>query len=175
MQRQCRAGGITYGTGNPLGDTTGSRGGFAMIGLDYAGQRSHKIFGTYNQIFPKCFPNLRKGHHIGGWHMMGVVLGTYTLSRGLFSSFCSRWMAKLISEQRDDGGFYLGDDKASGGEKGLMGGDRCSTSTLALMILLKNHADQLKPPKKRKSVKRRGGSSGGSPFGRKKPKKKKDK
>lgn len=170
MLKQCGGGGITYGTGNGLGDTTGSRGGFAIVGLDFVGRRDHKIVSTYQSLFPRCFPRLRNGHHIGGWHFMGVILGCYTLGSDMFAQLYNHWAAKLVAEQRDDGGFYLGDDEASGGEKGLFGGDRASTASLALLILLKNHPNQLKPPKGGPAAKKPAGGAGGggSPFGRRK-------
>lgn len=171
IQKQCGPNGITYGTGNPLGDTTGSRGGFALLGLAYAGMRNHKVFSTYASLYPRAFPKLREGHHIGGWHFMGVILGCHIL--GMVQQLANHWLSKLVSEQRDDGGFYLGDDKASGGEKGLFGGDRASTASLALLILLSNRPDRLRPEKRRpgrKTAKNRGRNRGGSPFGRWRPK-----
>jgi hypothetical protein len=165
MDKQCGPGGITYGTGNRIQDTTGSRGGFALLGLLGAGRTDHKICRTYAQLLPRCFPNLRKGHHIGGWHMMGTVLGSYRLGPGTYAELTKVWLDKCIAEQAADGSFYLGDDEASGGEKGLFGSNRASTAAMA-MLILGQKADLFKPPAKGKDEKEKKDS----PFGKPKPK-----
>lgn len=49
------------------------------------------------------------------------------------------WLDHYLSKQDSDGGFYVGDDGAAGGEKGLLDGNAGSTAAVALMILLQDH------------------------------------
>lgn len=135
---QCGGGGITYGTGNPIGDTTGSRGGFALLGLSYAKRSDHKIYSTYRGLYPQAFGRLDKGHHIGGWHFMGCVLGCWALGADMLGQLRGAVVDKFCAKIDGDGGFYVGDDGASGGEKGLMGHNYCSTAALAMLIVLQD-------------------------------------
>lgn len=159
--------GILYGTGNGCVDVSGSRGSAAMIGLDAIGRRDHKVFTTYAQLMPKCIKNLRKTHHIGGGHFTFTILGCRLLGPEFYNPLVDMWMDTLVKEQREDGGFYLEDDGASGGEKGgdCFGSDGASTAALALFIYLKNHPDRLKPPKAAASKR---DAPGKSPFSQKK-------
>jgi hypothetical protein len=158
--------GIMYGTGNSWGDVSGSRGSAAMIGLDAVGRRDHKVFSTYAQLMPRCHKNLRKAHHIGGGHFTFVILGCRLLGPDHYGKLVETWMETLVKEQRDDGGFFLGDDGASGGEKGgdCFGSDGASSAALALFILLRNHPDRLKPPR---PSSKQSGAPGKSPFSQK--------
>lgn len=171
FQKQCTAAGIGYGTGNPSEDTTGSRGCFALLGLIPAGRTDHQIYRVYTQILPRCFPRLDKGHHIGGWHFLGTVLGCHRIGPWMFDKLAQAWLDKCIAGQDAEGGFYIGDDGASGGEKGLFGGNLASTSAMALLILLQD-PNRLKPAPPRKNDKEKGKDKKPSPFSRPQPKRK---
>lgn len=154
--------GISYGSGQRGGETTGARGGFCILGLSFASQQSHKIYGTYVDLLPRLVPNMNKGHHVGAIHCLGVTLGCRTLGAAAWSTLTKTWVDKLISMQGADGGVYVGDDGDAGGEKGLLGGNSGSTAAFALMIILQN-PNALKPQKTNKTT---GGSK--SPFSQKK-------
>jgi hypothetical protein len=117
---------------------------------------------------PKCIKNLRKTHHIGGGHFTFTILGCRLMGPEYYNALVDQWMETLVKEQREDGGFFLGDDGASGGEKGgdCFGSDGASSAALALFILLRNKPDALKPPKPAS----KGGPKpeGKSPFSQKK-------
>lgn len=180
-QRQCGGGGITYGTGNRIADATGSRGGFALLGLVYAKRTDHKIVSTYRSILPQCFGRLEQGHHIGGWHFMGCVLGCWALGPDMLGQLRASALPKYVPKIDAEGGFYIGDDGASGGEKGLMGHNYCSTAALAMLIALGDpNAFKIPKPGTAKPGsepnKPTGGSGSASPFSQKnqgKPKEKK--
>jgi hypothetical protein len=140
-----------------------------MLGLDAVGQRDHKVYTTYSQLLPRCYKNLRKSHHIGGGHFTFVILGSRLLGAEFYDPLVEMWMETFVKEQREDGGFYLGDDGASGGEKGgdCFGSDGASTAAFALFILLRNYPDRLKPPKPSSPTKS-SQPSGKSPFSQKK-------
>jgi hypothetical protein len=164
---QCMAGilgprGVSYGTGQRGGDTTGARGGFAMLGLDIAGLRSHKIWETYTKIIPDCIPRMDKGHHIGAFHCLGLTLACWKL--GHHATLLNEWAPKLTAKQGADGGVFVGDDGADGGEEGLLGSNYGSTAAFALMLLLQD-GTVLKP----KGAAGKSSPSGGpSPFSQKK-------
>ncbi len=130
--------GIAYGTPQQGGETTGARGSFILIGLDYAGKKQHKIFKTYRGLLPKLIPNLNKGHHVGGLHCLGVVLGCRLVGRKAYQQLINTWLDYYLAEQKQDGNVYIGDDKDAGGEIGLLKGDVASTAAFALMILLQD-------------------------------------
>jgi hypothetical protein len=127
-------GGVSYGTGQRGGDTTGARGAFAMLGLENSGNKSHPIWTTYAKIMQQRIPSLDKGHHIGGLHAMGVALGCRLL--GLQGELLNQWGAKLAAKQDAEGGLYVGDDGADGGEPGLFGSNHASTAAFAMILLL---------------------------------------
>jgi len=160
--------GISYGTGQRGGDTTGARGGLSMLGLDTAGSRSHPIWTTYEKHIPTCIPNMDKGHHIGAFHCLGLTLACWKL--GHHAALLAEWGPKLSKKQDADGGVFVGDDGADGGEAGLLRGNHGSTAAFALMLLLQD-TTVLKP--KSASKKPDGGSAGGgggsgNPFSKKK-------
>jgi hypothetical protein len=130
--------GIAYGTPQRGGETTGARGSFICLGLDYAGQKQHKILKTYRDLLPKLIPNLNQGHHVGGLHCLGVVLGCRIAGRKTYQQLISSWLDYYLAEQKVDGNVYIGDDEDAGGEIGLLRGDVASTSAFALMILLQD-------------------------------------
>lgn len=130
--------GISYGTGNSLGDTTGSRGGFATWGLRYAGREDHAVVRVYRSLLPARIPSLDKGHHVGGMHCLGVVLGCRLLGDAAYGQVTACWLDRLIDRQQEDGGVYVGDDEDAGGERELLGEDDASTAAFALMILLQD-------------------------------------
>ncbi len=139
--------GIGYGSVSRTADTTGARGGFALLGLDYAGLPQHKICNTYVKLLPQQIPNLDKGHHIGAFHGLGVTLACHRMGPETYAKLTAKWLDRLIAKQTDAGGVYIGDDGDAGGEKGLIGGDYGSTGAFALMILLQD-AKILKKAKK---------------------------
>lgn len=157
--------GLGYGTGNRSPDKTGGRVGLAMLGLDYAGQKSHKICTTAATAVPEAIPRLDQGHHWGGLHCAAVTLACHRLGGGVYAKLTNAWVDKLIAKQKDTGGIYVGDDGDAGGEVGLLGGDHSSTAAVMLMILLQD-PDRLNP------IKRAPGAAGGggSPFSRPKEK-----
>jgi hypothetical protein len=162
INRQCGGGGITYGTGNGIGDTTGSRGGFALVGLSAAKRTDSKLFSTYRTLYPQAFNRLEKGHHIGGWHFMGCILGCWSLGPDMVGSLRGAVLDKYVAKIDGEGGFYIGDDGASGGEKGLMGHNYCSTASLALLIALQDpNAFKIPNPQAKKP----GGGGGTTPTG----------
>lgn len=140
-------GGMSYGTGQRGPDQTGGRGGAAMRGLAYAGMRGHRIYTVYKTLLPRRVKSMDKGHHIGGFHCQCVVLGCFTLGPRVYRQLTDYWVDKLIDMQDADGGVYIGDDGADGGEKGLLGGNHASTGAFALMLLLQD-PNRLKPGKK---------------------------
>lgn len=157
--------GISYGTGQNFGDPTGARGGFAMLGLDNAGQRSHAIWTTYVKCVPDCISKMDKGHHIGAFHCLGLTIACRFT--GNYPALLNTWGAKLAGKQDAEGGLYVGDDGADGGESGLLGNNIGSTAAFAFMLALQD-PDAFKPAKKKA-----GGPSGGpSPFSQKKEPKK---
>lgn len=139
--------GISYGTGSRSGDPTGARGAFAMNGLLYARQSGHSIVKTYTRLLPRCIGKLDQGHHVGGLHALGVVLGCHLLGPGEYKKLTTRWLDEYIDKQQPDGGVYIGDDGDAGGEKGLLGEDDASTAAFALMILLQDPS-RLRPWKR---------------------------
>jgi hypothetical protein len=152
-------GGISYGTGQRGGDITGARGGLAMLGLDIAGMRSHRIWETYSKIIPSCISRMDQGHHVGAFHCLGLTLACWKL--GHHPALLNEWGLKLAQKQDADGGLYVGDDGSAGGEKGCLGGNVGSTAAYALMVLLQE-PNVLKP---RTADKPSGaGAGGGSPF-----------
>jgi hypothetical protein len=168
--------GISYGTGQRGGDTTGARGGLAMLGLDIAGMHSHSIWTTYVKLIPNCVPNMDKGHHIGAFHCLGLTLAAWKL--GHHGALLNEWGPKLSKKQDPDGGVFVGDDGADGGEAGLLRGNHGSTAAFALMLLLQD-STVLKPKGGSKKGDPAGGGGGGggggagsgsgNPFSRKKP------
>ncbi len=163
MQRQCGAAGILYGTGNNHADSTGSRGGFALLGLTYIKRSDHKVCTTYRTLYPQCFGRLHTGHHIGGWHFMGCVVGCWAMGPEMIGQLRAAALPRYLPKIDAEGGFYIGDDGASGGEKGLLGHNYCSTAALAMLVLFQNR-DAFKIPKP--DPKKPGGSA--SPFSNKK-------
>ncbi len=141
--------GISYGTQSRGGDTTGARGAFAMLGLDFAGQQKHRICTTYRNLLERRIPNLDKGHHWGGLHGLGVVLGCHVLGQAEYDKLVKEWLDKLIAKQDAEGGLYIGDDGDAGGEPGLIKSNYSSTASFALMILLQDQK-LLRAPVKRK-------------------------
>ena len=131
-------GGISYGTGQNGGDPTGARGAFAMKALRYAGDKGHRINKCYEGLLPRQLPNMNKGHHIGAFHCLGVVLGCHALGPDVYRKLTDQWLDPLINLQVADGGIYVGDDKDAGGEEGLIGEDDGSTGAAALLILLQD-------------------------------------
>ncbi len=130
--------GISYGTPAKWGDPTGGRGGFCIQGLSYAQMFQHKIWTTYVEWLPKAIPKMDQGHHVGGLHCLAVTLGCRTLGPVVYQKLIQTWLDKLIDKQDADGGVYIGDDGAAGGENGLLKGNIASTSSFALMILLQD-------------------------------------
>src|SRR3990167_3652817 len=112
--------GISYGTPQRGGETTGARGSFILLGLDYAGQREHKVFKTYRDLLPKLHENLDKGHHVGGLHALGVVLGSRIVGPDCYRALVNRWLDHYLHEQKPEGNVYIGDDGDAGGEIGLL-------------------------------------------------------
>jgi hypothetical protein len=165
--------GLGYGTGNRSPDKTGGRVGLAMLGLDYTGQKSHKIFTTAATAVPEAIPRLDQGHHWGGLHCAAVTLSCHRLGGGASAKLANAWLDKLIAKQKDTGGIYVGDDGDAGGEVGLLGGDHSSTAAVMLMILLQD-PDRLDPKKRAGAGDAPGGggrpSGGGSPFSKPKDK-----
>ncbi len=141
--------GIGYGTGYDFGDATGSRGSYALIGLEFAGQKDHKVYSFYEKALPEKIKTLDKGHHTGGLHAVGVVLACHRLGPKVYDKLVHEWLDKLIDRQDADGGLLIGDDGASGGEKAELNGNYTSTAAFALMILLQDPT-VLKPPKETK-------------------------
>ncbi|TET34995.1 MAG: hypothetical protein E3J72_12735 [Planctomycetota bacterium] len=146
LQRNLSRRGMSYGTGQRGPDIPSGRGGGIMRNLAFAGMKSHVIYTTYKALLPKMIPNMHKGHHIGGYHCQSVVLGCFTLGSSAYKQLTNYWLDKLIARQDADGGVYVGDDGADGGEKGLLGGNHASTAAFALMILLQD-SSRLKPGK----------------------------
>lgn len=141
--------GISYGTPQRGGDPTGARGAFAMLGLYYSQNQKHRIATTYKTLLPQQIPNLDQGHHVGGLHCLGVVLGCRLLGRTAYRKLTDAWLDRLIDKQEADGGVYVGDDGDAGGEVGLLGEDDASTGAFALMILLQDPS-RLQPAVERK-------------------------
>jgi hypothetical protein len=154
--------GISYGTGQRGGETTGARGGLCIQGLAFAGQQSHKIYGTYAELLPRLIPKMNQGHHVGAIHCLGVTLGCRTLGASAWSELTRAWVDKLIGMQGADGGVYVGDDADAGGEKGLLGGNTGSTAAFALLLRLQDPS-AMKPTKKSNAA----GTGSKSPFSRK--------
>lgn len=148
MESILSANGISYGTPSKWGEVTGARGSFVMLGLDYAGQYQHKVWKTYEKLLPRLIPNLQKGHHVGGLHCLGVVLGCHLLGPQVYGELSGKWVDHYIERQDEQGGVYIGDDGDAGGEKGLLRGNIASTASFALMILMQD-AKVLRPPKKK--------------------------
>ncbi len=130
--------GISYGTPAKWGETTGARGSFFMWQLDHAGQRQHKVFKTYDSLLLDLIPNLDKGHHVGGLHCLGVVLGCHLLGPKYYDALVAKWLDHYIGQQDAEGGVYIGDDGDAGGEKGLLRGNTASTASFALMIAMQD-------------------------------------
>lgn len=130
--------GVSYGTGSKGGDTTGARGGFALLGLDFAAQTQHKLVKTYVKLLPRQIPKMDKGHHVGAFHALGVTLACRRLGPQAYSQLVAEWLDRLIDRQDAGGGLYVGDDGDAGGEKGLLNGNHGSTAAFALMILLQD-------------------------------------
>jgi hypothetical protein len=149
--------GLNYGTRDAWGETTGSRIGFASLGLLSAGMTDHKICSTAASALPARLPKLDRGHGTGALHLLGVVLACHRLGPDMYRRLTDAWLEKLIALQDAQGGLLLGDDKAAGGEARLMGGNAGSTAAFALMMLLHKDPDRLKPA-------RRTGPGGRSPF-----------
>jgi hypothetical protein len=145
--------GISYGTPAKWGETTGARGSFAMLGLEFAQMFQHKIWTTYQTLLPKLIPNLDKGHHWGGLHCLGVVLGCHLQGPTVYAQLTTKWLDHYIDLQDAEGGVYIGDDGDAGGEKGLIRGNITSTASFALMILLQDPKVLRPPPKKPAAVK----------------------
>lgn len=148
MEGILSANGISYGTPSKWGETTGARGSFLMLGLDWAGLYQHKAWKTYEKLLPRLIPNLQKGHHVGGLHCLGVVLGCHLLGPQLYGQLTAKWLDHYLNEQDDQGGVYIGDDGDAGGEKGLFRGNIASTASFALMILLQD-PKILRPPRRK--------------------------
>jgi hypothetical protein len=144
------ANGISYGTPSKWGETTGARGSFLMWQLDHAGQRQHKVFKTYDSLLLRLIPNLDKGHHVGGLHCLGVVLGCHLLGPKYYDALIAKWLDHYMGQQAEDGSVYIGDDGDAGGEKGLLRGNTASTASYALMILLQDPKVLRPPPSKKK-------------------------
>lgn len=135
LQSICGGAGISYGTGQSGPDETGGRGAFTLLGLHNAGNTSHPVYKVYSQLLPRTYPNMNKGHHIGGLHASAVILGCHRLGPAVYSKLTQHWLDRLIDSQNAQGGVYVGDDGADGGEKGLFGEDFASTAALCLMIM----------------------------------------
>lgn len=163
LQAITSARGISYGTGQNFGDPTGARGGFMMLGLDIAGMRSHTIWTTYSRILTDCIPKMDKGHHIGAFHCLGLTLGCRMI--GQQTAVYNHWAQTLVNKQDKDGGLYIGDDGADGGEPGLLGSNYGSTAAFAVLLLMQD-PNVLKPQKP--GGKGGAPSSGASPFSQKK-------
>ena len=142
--------GISYGTPSKYGEKTGARGSFLMLGQDFAGQRTHKVFKVYDGLLLRLIPNLDQGHHVGGLHCLGVVLGCHLLGPKYYDALTSKWLDHYIGLQAGDGSVYIGDDGDAGGEKGLLRGNVASTASFALMILLQDQKVLRPPPQKKK-------------------------
>jgi uncharacterized protein DUF6288 len=142
--------GISYGTPQKYGEKTGARGSFLMMGLDFAGQRQHKVFKIYDNLLLQLIPNLDQGHHIGGFHCLGVVLGCHLLGPKYYDALIAKWLDHYLDLQAEDGSVYIGDDGDAGGEKGLLRGNVASTSGFALMILMQDQKVLRPPPPKGK-------------------------
>lgn len=140
-------GGVSYGTGQRGGDKTGARGAFSLKALDYANDRKHRLPKIYASLLPRQIPNMNKGHHIGAFHCLGVALGCHTLGKSAYKKLADHWVDKLIDKQKADGGIYVGDDEADGGEVGLIGADDGSTAAAALLIALQDPT-RLNPDKR---------------------------
>jgi hypothetical protein len=163
LQGITSARGISYGTGQNYGDPTGARGGFMMLGLDIAGMRSHNIWNTYSRILPECIPKMDKGHHIGAFHCLGLTLGCRLI--GQQTAVFNHWAQTLVNKQDKDGGLYIGDDGADGGESGLLGSNIGSTAAFGVLLLMQD------PNVFKKPAPAKGGApaNNGSPFSQKKP------
>ncbi len=138
LARITGGGGISYGTGQSGPDKTGGRGGLALRGLVYAGDKGHRIARTYSGLLPRRIPNMHLGHHVGGLHAWSVVIGCYTIGPSAFKKLTAHWLDTLINKQKKDGGVYVGDDEDAGGEEGLLGADDTSTAAFGLMVLLQD-------------------------------------
>jgi hypothetical protein len=149
MDRILGANGISYGSPSTYGETTGARGSFLMWQLDHAARHSHKVFKTYDTLLLRLIPNLNKGHHVGGLHAMGVVLGCRLLGPKTYDALVARWLDVYLDQQAADGSVYIGDDGDAGGEKGLFRGNTASTASFALMILMQD-PKVLRPDPRRK-------------------------
>ncbi len=141
--------GISYGFGQKGGDPTGARGGFCIRMLDHAGKRDHRIWKTYEQLLVRQIPNMDKGHHVGAFHCLGMVLGCQTQGPEAYSALTKEWLDKLIAKQDAEGAVYIGDDGDAGGEIGLLKSNYGSTAAFALLILLQDQK-VLRPPVKKK-------------------------
>jgi hypothetical protein len=118
------------------------------MGLEYGGLVQHKAFKIYDNLLLRLIPQLNKGHHVGGLHCLGVVLGCHLLGPKYYEALTAKWLDHYIDEQAEDGSVYIGDDGDAGGEKGLLRGNIASTSSFALMILLQDQK-LLRPPKRK--------------------------
>jgi len=141
--------GISYGTSQRGGDTTGARGGFCIQGLFFAGQTKHKIYTTYERCLVRKIPKMDQGHHVGAFHCLGVTLGCHILGQEAYNELVKEWLDKLIDKQDAEGAVYVGDDGDAGGEIGLLKSNYGSTAAYALLILLQDQK-VLRPPAKRK-------------------------
>jgi hypothetical protein len=111
---------------------------------------------------------------------MGCILGCWSLGADMLGQLRSSALPKYVPKIDADGGFYIGDDQASGGEKGLMGHNYCSTAALAMLIVLQDpNAFKIPNPSAKKPAAGGGSNntqptSGGSPFSQKNMGKPKD-
>jgi hypothetical protein len=106
-----------------------------MLGLSFAGQTRHVIWKTYEKGLIGKLEKLNQGHHVGALHALGVTLGCRLLGPEAYVALTTMWLDKLIAKQKPDGGVYVGDDGAAGGESALLGGDYGSTAAFALLLL----------------------------------------
>ncbi len=134
--------GIGYGLprkgGHGWGDKTGARGAWVIQGLAYSGHLGHKVWKIYEKILPDLVPNMDKGHHVGAFHGLALVLGCHVLGPAAYRKLADCWLKKLLAKQGAEGNLYIGDDGEAGGEPGLLRGDVGSTAAFALLIRLQD-------------------------------------